>query len=120
MTLLGCINDGLRGDIRLLAIKSTLDGFAALAYASALGWGVLCSAVTVLVVQSLLTFSAGFLSSALSEPMTVELFATGGVTMLGLGLRLLGLLSSIRVANFLPSLIYAPLLVVVSDLVPKN
>lgn len=114
MTLLGCMNDGLRGDIRLLAIKSTLDGFSALAFASTLGWGVLCSAGTVLVLQSLLTFSAGVLNAWLTEPMRAELFATGGVMMLGLGLRLLDL-KPIRVANFLPGLLYAPLLVALAQ-----
>jgi uncharacterized protein len=116
MTLLGCMNDGLRGDIRLLAIKSTLDGFSALAFASALGWGVLCSAGTVLVLQSLLTFGAGVMNAWLTEPMRAELFATGGVTMLGLGLRLLDL-KPIRVANFLPGLLYAPLLVALAQVI---
>jgi len=118
MTLLGCMNDGLRGDIRLLAIKSTLDGFSALAFASALGWGVLCSAGTVLVLQSLLTFSAGVLNAWLTEPMRAELFATGGVMMLGLGLRLLDL-KPIRVANFLPGLLYAPLLVALAQAIGR-
>jgi len=119
MTLLGCMNDGLRGDIRLLAIKSTLDGFSALAFASALGWGVLCSAGTVLVLQSLLTFSAGVLNAWLTEPMRAELFATGGVMMLGLGLRLLDL-KPIRVANFLPGLLYAPLLVALAQAIASR
>jgi uncharacterized protein len=119
ITLLGCLNDGLRGDIRLLAIKSTLDGFSALAFASALGWGVLCSAGTVLVLQSLLTYSAGVLNAWLTEPMRAELFATGGVMMLGLGLRLLDL-KPIRVANFLPGLLYAPLLVALAHAIASR
>jgi uncharacterized membrane protein YqgA involved in biofilm formation len=111
---MGCLQDGLYGDIRLLAVKSVLDGFSALAFASALGWGVLFSAGTVLIVQGVLTLSARVLSEALTPAMSAELFATGGVMMLGLGFTLLGL-KSIRVANFLPGLIVAPLLVAAAE-----
>ncbi len=110
MTLMGCLNDGLAGDMKLLAIKSVLDGFSALAFASALGWGVLFSAGTVFVVQGGLTLSAHALNGVLTPAMSAELFATGGVMMLGLGIQLLDL-KPIRVANFLPGLIIAPLLV---------
>jgi uncharacterized protein len=110
VTLMGCLQDGLHGDIRLLAIKSVLDGFSALAFAAALGWGVLCSAGTVFVVQGGLTLSARALNGALTPAMSAELFATGGVMMLGLGIQLLGL-KPIRVANFLPGLLVAPVLV---------
>ncbi|MFN3650705.1 MAG: DUF554 domain-containing protein [Armatimonadota bacterium] len=111
MTLLGCLNDGLRGDYGLLATKATLDGISAVAFASALGWGVLLSAGTVLVVQGALTLSAGALAPVLSDArMQQELFAAGGVMMLGLGFRLLEL-KAIRVSNLLPALLYAPLLV---------
>ena len=84
--------------------------FSALAFASALGWGVLFSAGTVFVVQGGLTLSARALSGALTPAMSAEMFATGGVMMLGLGIQLLGL-KSIRVANLLPGLIVAPMLV---------
>jgi uncharacterized membrane protein YqgA involved in biofilm formation len=78
MTILGSIQDGLTGDYSLLAIKSVMDGFAALAFASTLGVGVLFSALTVLVFQggvSLLAFQA---QSFLTEPMMVEMTAAGG------------------------------------------
>ncbi len=111
MTLLGCLNDGLRGDYRLLATKALLDGISAVAFASALGWGVLLSAVTVLVVQGSLTLGAQAMEPLLRDPaVSAEVFATGGVMMLGLALRLLEL-KPIRVSNLLPALLYAPLLV---------
>jgi uncharacterized protein len=111
MTILGCLNDGLRGDYQLLAVKSTLDGISAVAFASALGWGVLLSAGTVLIVQGALTLGAHALAPYLNDAgMRAELFAAGGVMMLGLGLRLLEL-KPVRVANLLPALIYAPMLV---------
>jgi len=115
MTLLGCLEDGLRGDYRLLATKALLDGVASVAFASALGWGVLLSAATVLVVQGALTLGAGALEPFLrSEAMRGEVFAAGGVMMLGLGIRLLEL-KQIRVSNLLPALLYAPLLVLLSQ-----
>ncbi|HEU4753724.1 MAG TPA: DUF554 domain-containing protein [Armatimonadota bacterium] len=111
LTLLGCLRDGLQGDYQLLAMKAMLDGISALAFASVLGWGVLLSAGTVLVVQGALTLAARGLSPLIGDqPMQAELFAAGGVMMLGLGFRLLEL-RQIRVANLLPALIYAPLLV---------
>jgi uncharacterized membrane protein YqgA involved in biofilm formation len=111
MTLLGCLQDGLHGDYELLAIKSLLDGISAIAFASALGWGVLLSAGTVLIVQGGLTLGARALSPLVDDAaMQAELFAAGGVMMLGLGFRLLEL-KQIRVANLLPALLYAPLLV---------
>jgi hypothetical protein len=111
MTIIGCLNDGLRGDYRLLAVKATLDGISSVGFASALGWGVLLSAITVLLVQGGLTLGARALEPVLLDPAVQnELFATGGVLMLGLGFRLLEL-KPIRVANLLPALAYAPLLV---------
>lgn len=113
MTILGCFQDGLTGNFQLLAVKSTLDGISSIAFASALGWGVLLSAGTVLVVQGSLTLGARWLQPLLGDPaMQAEIFAAGGVMMLALGLRLLEL-KPIRVGNLLPALAYAPLLVLV-------
>jgi len=112
MTILGSIQDGLSGDYNLLAIKATLDGFAALAFASTLGPGVLFSALTVLVYQGALTLSAGWASTVLTDPMTAEMTATGGVLMLALGLGLLEI-RRIRAGNLLPAIVIAPIIVAV-------
>ncbi|MFW6115579.1 MAG: DUF554 domain-containing protein [Chloroflexota bacterium] len=110
MTILGSIQDGLTGDYTLLAIKSTMDGFAALAFASTLGPGVIFSALSVLVYQGALTLGAGWADAVLSDPMVVEMTATGGVLMLALGLGLLQV-KEIRAGNLLPALAAAPLIV---------
>lgn len=116
MTLLGCLDDGLRGDYQVLALKATLDGISALAFASALGWGVMLSALTVLVVQGALTLGAGILAPYMQDQALVaHLTAAGGVMMIGLGIRILEI-RPIRVANFLPALLYAPLLVLLERL----
>jgi hypothetical protein len=100
----------LRGDYSLLLVKSLLDGVSAAFFTAALGGGVLFSAGTVLVVQGALTLGAGWVGSVLTEPMKNTMFSTGGLMMLGLGIRLLNL-RQIPVANFLPALVVAPLLV---------
>ena len=62
LTILGSLDNGLTGDVRLLAIKSLLDGVASIAFAAALGPGVGLAALTVFVVQA--AISAGALPSA--------------------------------------------------------
>ena len=110
LTILGSLEDGFTRDYSLLALKSALDFVASLAFAAVLGWGVLLSAGTVLVVQGLLTLSARFLGEVVTEPMILATTATGGVLILGLGLVLLEL-KDVRVANMLPAVFIAPLLV---------
>jgi len=110
MTILGSIQDGLTGDYTLLAVKAALDGFAALAFASSLGPGVVFSALTVLVYQGALTLSAGWASALLTDPMIAEMTATGGVLMLALGLGLLEV-KQIRAGNLLPAVVFAPIIV---------
>jgi uncharacterized membrane protein YqgA involved in biofilm formation len=107
MTILGSIQDGLNDDYTLLATKSILDGFASLAFAASMGWGVVFAALTVLIYQGGLTLGAGLVKTLLTEPMVVEMTATGGTLILAIGLNLLDL-TAIRVANFLPGLVIAP------------
>jgi uncharacterized protein len=107
LTFTGALEDGLTGDYHLLATKSMLDGFASLAFGSALGPGVLASAATVLVYQGGLSLAAGAVKAALSAAMINEMSATGGVLILGIGVGLLEL-KAIRVTNFLPALVLAP------------
>lgn len=115
LTVLGSLEDGFTRDYSLLALKSALDFVASLAFAAVLGWGVLLSAGTVLVVQGLLTLSARFLGEVVTEPMILATTATGGVLILGLGLVLLEL-KDVRVANMLPALVIAPLLAAATPL----
>ncbi|MFA5787524.1 MAG: DUF554 domain-containing protein [Actinomycetota bacterium] len=107
LAVLGSIRDGVSGDIQLLAIKSLLDGFASLVFASGLGWGVGFSAMTVLVYQGSLTAASAGLGPILSPPLVAALTATGGVMIIAIGLRLLAL-KEIAVANLLPALLIAP------------
>jgi len=113
MTIMGSIQDGLTGDYTLLAVKSTMDGFASLAFASTLGPGVIFSALTVLVYQGTLTLGAGWAEAVLTDPMVAEMTATGGVLMLALGLGMLQI-KKIRTGNLLPAIVIAPVIVAVA------
>ena len=109
LTILGSINDGL-GDPDLLIVKAGLDGFASIAFAAVYGWGVALSAVTVLVVQGGIALAASTLDGVLTDPMIDVLASAGGVLLIGIALRLLDL-AHLRVANMLPALVVAPVLV---------
>ena len=109
LTVLGSIDDGLRGDIDLLSTKSVLDGFASVALAAGLGVGVALSAVSVLVVQGAITLGAGVFEDVLvGEPLTA-LTSAGGILIVAIGLRLAGIVD-VKPGNFLPALVVAPLL----------
>ena len=113
LTVVGSIQDGLTGDYSLLAIKSVLDGFAALAFAATMGPGVLLSILTIVVLQGGLSLASMSVGGVLGEvtrqtPWVVEMTAAGGVLMLGISLMLLEL-RRIRVANMLPAVLLAPL-----------
>ncbi len=110
MAILGSIQDGLAGDIRLLATKGVMDGIASLTLASTLGVGVMLSALPVLVYQGALTLIARFAQAILTSAMIAELSAAGGVMMIGIAINLLEL-RRVRVGNMLPALVIAPLLV---------
>lgn len=109
MAVVGSIDDALRGDVSVLAMKSVLDGFSSLALSSALGWGVGLAGLSVLVYQGAITAAAGLVEQIMSQAMITELTATGGVLVLAIGVKLLDL-KDIRVGNMLPALIFAPLI----------
>jgi uncharacterized membrane protein YqgA involved in biofilm formation len=111
MTILGSLQDGLTGDYELLAVKSVLDGFAAMAFASTLGMGVLFSSAIILVYQGGLSLLAGSLSPIINDAMMAEMTATGGVLLMGLAVSSLLEIKKIRVGNFLPALLLAPIIV---------
>lgn len=114
LTIQGAIEDGLMGDYTKLAIKAMMDGFAALAFASTLGPGVLASIITIVVFQGGIALLARWSSGIFTEPMIAELTATGGVVLLAIAFRLLDI-KKIRAANLLPALFIAPTAVALMD-----
>ena len=118
MTILGSIQDGLSGDYSLLAIKSVLDGFAAFAFASSLGLGVLFSTIVILVYQGGLSLLAAQAQAVITPEMMGEMTAVGGVLLLGIAVSSLLEIKPIRVGNFLPALLIAPVLVLFFNWLP--
>jgi uncharacterized membrane protein YqgA involved in biofilm formation len=116
MTILGSIQDGLTGDYNLLAVKSVLDGFASIAFASTLGIGVAFSSLIILVYQGGISLLAGQLNAIVNASMMNELTAAGGVLLMGVGISNLLEIKKIRVGNMLPALLIAPLIVWVLSL----
>ncbi len=115
LTVVGSIQDGLTGDYQTLATKAVLDGFAAIALAATLGWGVGLSIFTILIVQGGITLGAGVFDDVLEGEALAVLTSAGGVTIIGIALKLLDL-KDVRVGNFLPALVVAPCLVGVASL----
>lgn len=112
LAVLGSLSDGLGQGIDELALKSSLDGFAAIAFAASLGWGVAASALSVGVWQGLLTVLAVVLGTVLSPALVASITATGGVLLLGVGLRLLQI-KAVPVGDMLPALVLAPVITAV-------
>lgn len=110
LTILGSLNDGLGHGADQLFLKATLDGFAAIAFAASFGWGVAASGLTVLVVQGLLTLAGFALGDVLPAAHLAAITAVGGLLLVGVAFRLLRI-REIAVADLLPALVVAPLLV---------
>lgn len=119
MAVLGSISDGLRGDYLTLSIKSVLDGFISIAFASTLGIGVAFSALPVFAYQGSISLLAAQLNTIISNSMMNELTATGGILLIGIGISSLLEIKKIRVGSFLPALVFAPLIIYIQSLVIK-
>ena len=111
MAILGSIQDGLTGDYNTLVIKAIMDGFAAIAFASSLGVGVLFSSLVILVYQGGLSLLATPLQFIMSEQVLAEFSAIGGIMLMGIAVSSLLEIKKIRVANFLPGFIILPLVI---------
>ena len=110
LTILGAIQDASGATPQLYIIKGTLDGFMSVIFGAIHGVGVLFSAVSVFIVQGTLTLFGTRLDSLLNDRMRIELFATGGLAVMAIGLNLLEI-KKIRLGSLLPGLIITPVLV---------
>ena len=111
MAILGALEDGLTGNFQTLVIKSILDGFAAMAFASSLGPGVLFSSFMVLLYQGAIALLAKMIQGVMTETMIGELTATGGVILAAIAISNLLEIKRIRTASFIPALLLAPIIV---------
>jgi uncharacterized membrane protein YqgA involved in biofilm formation len=112
LTVLGAIEDASGDTPQLYIIKGLLDGFVSIMFAATYGIGVAFSALSVFVVQGGLTLGGTGLDSLLDDRMRTELFAAGGIAVIGIGLNLLQV-TKIRLTNLLPGLVLTPVLVAI-------
>jgi len=107
LAILGSISDGMSTGINQLLLKSSLDFFAAMAFAASLGWGVAVSAIPVGIYQGAWTIIGLALGNVLSGYQVDAMTITGGLLLVCIGLKLLKI-KEIAVGNLLPALFIAP------------
>jgi uncharacterized protein len=109
--ILGAVHDGLSEYYEPLAVKAVMEGLAVMSFVSIFGWGVIFSAVPVLVCQGTISLMcARFLLPLLEARGLVDsVNATGGLLIFCVALIILEI-KKIEVTDYLPSLIFAPLL----------
>lgn len=108
LAILGSISDGSSQGLDQLILKSSLDFFAAMAFASTLGWGVAASIIPVAIYQLSWTVVGWFAGNVLSQYQIDSMTICGGLMLVGIGLRLLDI-KKIAVGNLLPALFLAPI-----------
>ncbi len=112
MAIVGCLNNGLSGDGRLLTVKAVMDGLASIAFSSTYGVGVSFSSVMILVYQGGLSLAAAGFAQSLpnpaDDPRVALISGVGGLMVMGIGFNLLEIIV-VRVSSFLPALLLAPL-----------
>lgn len=109
LAILGSVSDGMSQGLDQLILKSALDFFAAMAFASTLGIGVMASIIPVGLYQGFWTIVGFFAGSVLEQYQIDAMTICGGLMLVGIGLRLLNI-KKISVANLLPALVIAPVL----------
>jgi uncharacterized membrane protein YqgA involved in biofilm formation len=109
LAILGSVSDGMGTGITQLALKSTLDFFSSIAFASTFGIGVIASIIPVGLYQGLWTLVGALLGQTMDQYQIDAMTVTGGVLLFGISLRLLNL-KEVRVGDMLPALFFAPLI----------
>ena len=117
MSIVGSIDAGTVGDYELILIKSVMDGFMAVVFAAAYGMGVFLFALTLIVYQGFFTLAGGFLSPMLGDDGIAMISAVGGYLLIMLSLSLLEI-RKIKTGNFLPALVFAPILLFLFSYLP--
>ena len=107
MAVTGALQDGLAADHSVLFAKALIDGIVAMLMASALGSGVLLSALAVFLYQGLFTV-LGIFSASFFAASATEMGAVGSLLLVPIGLNMLGI-TKIKVMDMLPA-IFLPIL----------
>lgn len=107
MTVVGSLQAGTTGDTTMLITKSLMDLFSAMMLAVSLGLGILLASGSVLVIEGALVLLASLLAPVLTDVLIAEMTAAGSLMIIGIGLNLAGI-TKLKVADYLPAIVYAP------------
>ena len=116
MTVTGSIQAGLTGDNSVLIAKATLDFVSSMMLAASLGFGVMLASVSVFVIQGGLVLVAGIIAPFMSTGAINEMTCAGSILIIMIGTNLMGI-TKIKVADFLPAIIYAPVIYILVNLI---
>ena len=116
MTVTGSIEAGLTGDNSILITKATLDLVSSMMLASSLGFGVLLASVSVLLIQGGLVLLASLIAPFMGPEAINEMTCVGSILIIMIGTNLMGI-TKIKVADFLPAIIFAPVIYNLSSMV---
>jgi len=105
MAVLGAIEEGTGEFPTILLTKSVMDGFSSIAFAAALGVGVIFSAASVAIYQGTITLIVFLFADTIDIAIINELSAVGGILLIGLGINILEI-KDIKVVNLLPALVF--------------
>ena len=89
MAIVGSINDGLLGDSSTLITKGILDGVTSVVLAASLGYGVLFSAIPILIYQGGMTLLAGLLDQVLVGELLRNICMVGYALVMCIGINFL-------------------------------
>lgn len=115
MAIMGSLNASLSGDNSILFAKSLMDFCSAMMLSVSLGIGVMLSSVSVFVYQGLIVLLARYIEPFLSASAIAELSCVGSIMLIGLGLNIIDV-TKIKVANYLPAIIFAPVICKIAEL----
>ena len=118
MTVTGSIQAGLTGDNSVLITKATLDLVSSMMLASSLGVGVLLASVSVFAIQGGLVLLAGLIAPFMSMSAINEMTCAGSILIIMIGTNLMGI-TKIKVADFLPAIILAPIIYNIVNLISQ-
>ena len=104
VAVMGALDSGLKGDHSLLYAKALMDGTASIAFAAALGLGVVFSSVTVFVVEGGIALLAGLVADLLSTAVINEISFVGSLLIVGISLNMMGA-TKLRILNMVPALV---------------
>jgi len=104
MSVIGALNDGLSGDSTILFTKAIMDGITAIVLTTALGIGVMFSAVSVFIVQGAISLLARLIAPYVSDDLIRMFSMVGFAIVMAIGFNFLTD-AKIRIANLLPALV---------------